>query len=264
MADKKDFVLELRAQELGLDLKNLTEQVEKQFEEAVRKTANAAYAAIIARAQANLGGLAQDYLKGLDLQVLGKNQYLIILEGNFSNALEQGIPAHDMKQTMLASKSLVTEGSRAGQPWVQNAKDGHKFAYVPFPKNPFSKANPEVARIGNIIKGFTAQNRSTGLSQKITSVFKDKGGNPLEGNVATVGNVGLKDLDNLVKYQKVQRNTKTGKKTVQSVYMTFRTISENSPPGKWQHPGRPGLAAFAEAEALVAKELDNILRYFLG
>jgi hypothetical protein len=264
MSNKKDFVLELRAQELGLDINNLAQGLEREFQEAVAQTATAAYAKIVASAQLKLGSLSQEYLKGLDFQKIGKNQYLIILEGKFSNSLEQGIPSHDMKKTMLASKALVSEGSRAGQPWVQNAKDGHKYAYVPFPKNPFSKASPEIARVGNIIKGFTAQNRATGMSQKITSVFKDGQGNPLEGNVASVSGHGLKDLENLVKYQKVQRNEKSGKKTVQSVYMTFRTISENSPAGKWMHPGRDGLRAFAEAEAIVAKELDNILRYFLG
>lgn len=262
MPSNKDFTLELRAQELGLDLKPLEKELERQFEDAIRQTANAAYAAIVAKAKSQLGSLQQEYLKGLDFRVLGKNQYLIVLDGSFANAIERGIPPHDMKDTMLKSKSLVTQGPRAGLPWVQTAKDGHKFAHVPRQHSPSSKANPEAQRLGGIIKGLTAMNRQ-GRAQRITSIFKDSYGRPLEGNVASVGNVGIKDLDNLVKYQKVSK-TKSGKTKVESVYMTYRTISENSPEGKWQNPGRDALNAFKEAEELVSKELDNILRYFLG
>lgn len=265
MPSNKDFSLELRAQELGLNpLKVLEKAVQAQFDDAIRQTANAAYASIVAQAKAKLGSLSQEYLKGLDFHKIGKNQYLIVLDGTFSNALERGIAPHDMKETMLASQAKVSEGSRAGMPWVQKAVDGHRYAYVPFPKKPFSKSgNAEAQRINGMIRTLTAKNRQ-GVMQNITKVFSDSYGRPLEGNVATVGNIGIKDLDNLVKFQKVQKNAKTGRDQVISTYMTFRTISDNSPDGKWQHPGREGLKAFLEAEAFVARELDNILKHFLG
>lgn len=232
-------------------------EVQEEFDQAIKDTANAAYASITAKAQQELHSTRQDYLRGLSFEELGNNTYLITLEGDYANSLEKGYAGFDVRTGMLASEKVVGVGPRSGQKWVQTAKDGHKFAHVPFEHKPHSKA-PQASDLNQAIRKLTAMNRA-GMEQKLTKVFKDAAGKPIEGRVASVKKVeGFPQLAGISKYQKVYKNESTGKETVQSVYMTFRTVSENG--DSWQHPGYGGLHAFDEAEKWVAEQIDNIIK----
>lgn len=255
-----DINVKIRAAALGKSLENLAADVQEEFDSAIRDTANAAYASIVAKAQQELNSTRQDYLRGLNFEDLGNNTYLIVLEGDFANALEKGYSGFDVREGMLNSEKIVGVGPRSGQPWVQTGKDGKKFAHVPFEHRPHSKA-PQAADLNQAIKKLTAMNRS-GMEQKLTKVFKDASGKPLEGRVASVKKVdGFPQLDGIAKYQKIYKNESTGKETVQSIYMTFRTVSENG--DSWRHPGFAGLHAFDEAEKWVEEQIDNIIKVLI-
>lgn len=255
-----DINVKIRAAALGKSLENLAAEVQEEFDQAIRDTANAAYATITAKAQQELNSTRQDYLRGLSFEDLGNNTYLIVLEGDFANALEKGYSGFDVRTGMLNSEKIVGVGSRAGQPWVQKGAKGQKYAHVPFEHRPHSKA-PQAADLNQAIKKLTAMNRS-GMEQKLTKVFKDASGKPLEGRVASVKKVeGFPQLDGIAKYQKIYKNESTGKETVQSVYMTFRTVSENG--DSWRHPGFGGLHAFDEAEKWVEEQIDNIIKVLI-
>lgn len=257
---KGEISLKLKAEAMGRDLEMLGSAVEAELQEAVKMATYGAYAKIVAEAQEKLQSTRQDYLKGLSIETIGPNQYLINLQGNFSEALERGWEAFDMRQKMLKSTKTVEVGSRSGLPWVQTGKKGQKYAHVPFEHKPFSKA-PGASDMAALLRGIQTTNAS-GRKQKLTAIFTDPSGKALQGKVAKVGKgeVNSKDLEGLVKYQKVTKNEKTGKDTVSSVYMTYRTVSEN---GKaWMHPGNPGLHAFEQAEKWLDTEIDNILRAF--
>jgi hypothetical protein len=250
-----DINIHIRATALGKSLENLASEIQEELDQAIKDTANAAFASITAAAQSQLHSSRQDYLRGLSFEELGNNTYLIILEGDFANSLEKGYPGFDVRTGMLNSEKIVGVGPRSGQKWVQQGKNG-KFAHVPFEHRPHSKA-PQASDLNQAIKKLQAMNRE-GVQQKLTSIFKDASGKPLEGRVATVNKVkGFPQLDGLTKYQKVYKNETTGKETLQSVYLTYRTISEN---GKsWRHPGFSGLHAFDEAEKFVEEQIDNII-----
>jgi hypothetical protein len=251
-----DINVKFRAAELGKSLENLAYEVQQELDQAIKDTANGAYASIVAKAQAELNSTRADYIKGLQFEELGNNTYLITLEGDWANALEDGFSGFDIREWMLSSEKVVQVGTRTGQKWVQTGKNGKKFAHVPFEHRPHSKA-PQASDLGQAIKKLQAFNRS-GRSQKFTSIFKDASGNPMEGRVASVKKVeGFPQLDGITKYQKIYKNESTGKQSVQSVYMTFRTVSENS--DSWRHPGFQGLGAFAEAERWVEEQIDNII-----
>lgn len=252
-----DINVKLRAAALGKSLENLAYEVEEEMNQAIKDTANAAYASIVAKAQQELHSTRQDYIKGLTFEELGNNTYLITLEGDFANALEKGYSGFDVREGMLKSEKVVGVGSRTGQKWVQTGKDGHKFAHVPFEHRPHSKA-PQAADLNQAIKKLTAKNKM-GEDQKFTKIFKDASGRPMEGRVASVKKVdGFPQLDGIAKYQKIYKNETTGKETVQSIYMTFRTVSENG--DSWRHPGYQGLHAFDEAEKWVEEQIDNIIK----
>lgn len=261
MAKKGELVLEVRAQELGLQFDRLSEEAEAQMKAAIGDLAHAAHAMVVAKAQAELHTTRQDYLKGLTFEKLDEDSYLISLDGDYQNKLEEGYPPFDMKPGMLASKKIVRVGRRSGLPWVQKSEeDGHRYAYVPLERKPFSKA-PKGRDMADAIKQLSAYNRQ-GRMQKITQLFKDPSGKALQGMVAVAKDTGIKDLEGLVKYQRTYK-TQTGKEKTESIYINYRVVSEAVGAEAWRHPGFPGVKAFEDAERFVETELDNILRHFL-
>lgn len=259
MSRKGEIDIFLKADELGVSLERLSEEVISDLQDAVKDAAYGAYAKIVATAQEKLHSTRQDYLKGLSINQIGEGSYLISLDGSFPNAIEVGMPPKDLKSAMLGSTKSVAVGSRAGLPWVQKGKDGQKFAHVPMQKNPKS-ATPKGRDMAEALKSLKAYNKR-GRKQKITSTFKDAFGNPMQGKVAVAKDTGVKNLENLVKYQKVT-TTKTGKKRVDSAYVVYRTVSEDGKP--WMHPGMKPLNAFEEAEKWLDAEIANILKVFAG
>lgn len=248
-----DFSLKIAAASLAKDLENLAESVENELNQAVGDLAQTAYANIISNVQAQLHGTRQDYLKGLSFENLGDNTYLIILDGDLPNSLESGYGPFSIKDKMLASTSTVSAGPNAGKPWVQHNKEGKKFAHVPFEHKPFSESSS--GDLVNDIKKLMAFNKQ-GKVQKMTSIFKDDFGKPLQGKVASAKS-DIANLNNMVKFQDVSE-----KGTVSSVYTVFRTVGEDST--GWQNKGHPGYHFFEEAERYVEAELNNIIKLILG
>lgn len=260
MGKQVDFNVTDSLKKLEKSLENIAPSVEDAINAAVKDLAYASYASIVAKAQAELTTTRQDYLNGLDFIDLGGNNFVITLDGDWANSLEEGFSSFDMTSKMLASSKMVEIGNRAGSSWVQTSqpkgkeKETHKFAHVPFERNPTSKA-AGTSNMADAIREMTATN-AAGMKQKLTSIFKDGSGNPMQGKVA-VGKSENPMVDGLTKYQKTYIN-ESGKSTTQSVYINYRTVSENGKP--WIHPGFKGLKAFEEAEKEIVKQIDNILR----
>jgi hypothetical protein len=250
----------IKAGLLGKSLEDLSVEIEQQLEEDIRNVVKMGYASIEGTAELGLHSSRQDYMSGLKLHELAPNEYLIVLEGKFPNALESGYSGFDVKEGMLNSKKVVSTGTRSGQPWVQQSKEGQRYAHVPFQQRPFSK-EAQSADLGSAIKKLKAVNKQ-GEEQRFTKIFSDENGNPMSGKVAKVDKVkGFPELDNITKYQKVTKNGKTGVDVVQSIYMTYRTVSDNG--GDWMHPGFAGLKAFDDAEAWMDSQIDDILNRLL-
>lgn len=252
-----DIEISVIADELGKNLKNLAPQVEAELQAAVHNLANAAYAAMIAKVQKMSMDPKnrQAYLKALKFQDLGDSTWLIYLDGDWPNKLESGYGPYNIKDVLLKSQKIVEVGSRSGLPWVQKNKKGKKFAHVPFEHKPYS-GEKSAGNLKDDIKNIMVPNRSGSL-QSITETFKDLEGKPLSGKVAQAGAHDTNPyLSGLTKYQTV---SKSGK--VSSIYMTYRTVGEDSK--GWQHPGHKGYQLFKEAEEYVNTELRNILKTLL-
>lgn len=252
-----DIEINLIAEELGKSLKQLAPQVQAELEQAVGNLANAAYAAIVAKIQ----GMSTDpknrqaYLKALNFQDLGNATWLIYLDGEWPNKLEQGYGPYSIKEQLLKSQKTVEVGSRAGQPWVRKNKTGGKYAAVPFDHKPFS-GEKMAGSLAEDIHKIVVKNRQ-GQEQSITKTFFDLEGKPIQGKVATAGKHPTNpNLSGLTKYQTISDSGK-----VSSIYMTYRMVSEDSP--GWTHPGHKGYQLFKEAESYVQAELKNILNTLL-
>ena len=247
-----EFNLNIIALDFDKNLEKLSEQAEENLKAAIEGTAAAAYANIIAKAQAELGSTRQNYLKDLSFTQVDDLDYIIRLKDHsFAEALEEGFTSFNLGEELLRSTSKVSAGPRVGEPWVQQGKNG-KYAVVPIKHKPYARAGGS-AELRRTIRQMTAFN-SQGLRQRLTQAFTDPSGAPLEGKVA-VGRSSNPYLDKLTKYQ--QLYCRDGEVRVQSLYIAFRTVSEN---GKaWMHPGFRGLKAFVETEAWVEAELKQIM-----
>jgi hypothetical protein len=231
----------------------LAPQVEEEINMAVKNLADAAYAAMVSQVQnMNLDPKnRKEYLSSLKFHKLGNDAYVIVLDSDFANKLEDGFGAYSIRDALLKSTKMVGVGSRAGQPWVRRAKDGHKYAAVPMQKRP--TGGGKAGDLAEEIKKLYAKNMK-GESQKLTKIFKDIDGNPIRGKAAVANGEG--NLAGLTKFQSVSAAGK-----VSSLYMTFRMISET---GKdWMSPGKKGYHLFKKAEEFVEKEMDNIISTLL-
>lgn len=266
MAKDNEFILKFETADLRKQIELQGDDLVEQIQNAVRDVATAAYAHIVSKAQKDLNKTRADYLKGLKFETLQDDMYLIYLDGKFPNSIEDGWSGFPMKEHLLGSKKIVSVGSRAGEPWVQKSKEGKRFAHVPFEQKPYAKTQG-ASDVASLLMNLKVQN-DKGKMQKMTSVFKDQGGNPIQGKVATyrtsaqdrAKGLSIKGLEGVTKYQKTYENPQTGKKTTQSIYLMFRTVSDKSPASAWYNKGFAGLHAFKEAEAIVERELDNILK----
>lgn len=254
-----DISLKLTAEKLGKSLENISVSVEEELNQAVKNLAEGAYSAMISQIQSmSLNPKnRQDYLRGLKFRDLGNDSYLIYLDGDWANKLEDGFSAYDMKETLLSSEKTVKVGKRAGEKWVRRSKKGKKYAAVPFEHKPHSKDKGGSGDLQSEIKSLMAKGIN-GQVQSILETFKTPDGKPLSGKVASVSAADVKNpnLANLTKYQYVGKSGK-----VSSVYMTYRMIHEDS--SGWMHKGFSGYNIFSEAEKWVEKELEHIVKTLL-
>lgn len=207
------------------------------------------------------------YDQALDLSETGENTWTISLQSDWANQLESGFQPAGRDQ-LLASKKMVSVGSRAGKPWVQITKEGtkgrgasktivpgHKFAHVPFDHKPYSG---ETFRGGGDLAKDLAKikvlNQATGEMQPFTKTFADNEGRNLIGKVAQLAEVPGwgKNLNNLNKYQEPYANT------TQSVYLTFRTVSENSK--GWNPRYFGGYQVFPKAEKWAQEQVNEVVK----
>jgi hypothetical protein len=249
-----DLSISITAEKLGKSLENLGANIEAEMSAAVKNLAQAGYASMISQIQNTKMDPKhrQDFLKGLQFDEIGPDTYMISLEGDWANQLEDGFPAYDMKEVLLKSTKKVQVGSRAGQNWVREGQNG-KYAAVPMDHKPYAAGTGDMAAD---IKKLNALNLQ-GQQQKLTKTFKDDFGKPIAGKVASVGAKNLPEgvnpnLAGVTKYQFV-----SDKGAVSSVYMTYRIISENST--GWKHPGFSGFRIFDKIEAEIQSELENIV-----
>lgn len=251
-----EFNLKIIAKDLGKDIENIAESVENELQAAVSNLANATHASIMQQIQSMSMDPKnrQEYLKSLKIDKLGDSEWLIYLDSPWAIELEQGFSPYSLKDKLLSSKSTVSQGPRAGQPWVRTAEDGTRYASVPFNHKPYS-GESKSANMGDMIKKMTAKNMA-GQEQKLTKVFKDLGDKPISGKVASIKSAKNPFLSGLTKYQHVSDSGK-----VSSVYTTFRVVSDKS--SGWQHPGFGGFLLFTEAEKYVEQELENIINTLL-
>lgn len=231
----KDIKIDLRAKELGIDLKNASKKAIAQLDKALGDVTNITYNEMVRQAQTKLKTIRDDYINALHYDQIGISAYIIYLDDSMG-MFEDGFPKFDMKPGLLNGPNATT------------TEKGTKYNTVPQTFRPASKASTMPEHLKVQLKDVIKKN-------KLNKVFKDKTtGKPLEGVVARVKDTGVDQLKGLVKVQKQYQ------KKTQSFYMTFRRVSSNSDPSKWIHPGFSGIHIFKDAEQYLEEQIDRILK----
>ena len=248
-----DIEVKLIADQLGKSLENLGSTLERELQQFVGQYADAAYSAMAARIQSSSlsDSTKKSYLDGLKFKKIGQASWIIYLEGQRANEIEDGVAPHDMRTTLLRSSAVVESGPRAGQPWVRTSKKGHKYAAVPFEAK--MKQTGLTGSLKDDIKNTMVTN-AQGQLQSMAKVFKDFNGNPIQGKVVEIHQ--FKDNPNMRGMMKYQNINAKGK--VSSYYVHFATISE-AVSGGWMHPGTNGIHIFEDTERQLRIEIENLI-----
>lgn len=238
---------------LGKSLEVIPDEINDLLQDEIQKAVRATLAYGENRAREKLHTSQADYLNGLDTHTEG-HTYYITLDGDFANAIEDGFPGYNMIQGLVNG------------PNSKVSKKGVRYNTVPLRIQPYSKSAFSSSEAGKrqvgirkaalkLIKerGITKTQLNPNGTLKI-GYFDAKAGK-FKGQVAArLKNTGNKYLEGLTKIQYPYQ------KAIQSYYMTFRRVSENTSKDKWNHPGYPdGAKIFPEMADYLNREIDNII-----
>lgn len=220
------------------------------FNAVLAQVAAAARDKWIQLASKQLNSTRADYVAGIQEVQLKDNVATIALVGQLPNMVEHGWPGGDMRDWMLSE-------SAPHQDSIKTNQQGGRYRSIPFRhQTPGTRGTAGTAmgmsyqdhaietnhkalgsRVHNAIKKLTA---GTPLRTKTTGGAAVKGAH-LRKSIAKLkphhtANIYEGMIKKTQKIQKLNQVTGHMVAATQNTYMTFRTISEDSPIG-WHHPG---------------------------
>lgn len=237
--------------------------------------AEAARGFIVHKAQMELHTSGTDYMMGLQPVEMAPGVATITLLGWLPNAVENGWAGGDMKQALLSGRN------------AKMTKDGHRYAIIPFrhgtpgtsganfpamgaafgPKGQMSRAaqfpgasSDRAKRIGRAVYNAARKLEPT---TGHPSTGTQWGGRLPAGLAPKLSAHHKTDIyAGMVKERKVYQFAE------QSMYTTFRVVSDKSDPSSWIHPGIEPRQFFHEAAeripALAKRIIEDALTAFSG
>lgn len=207
-------------------------------------TAQAARQEWIRVARQRLRSTAKAYISAIGPVEITRNVATVRLrndtpEGKLANALEEGTGPYDLKKGLLRS------------PKVKRTKEGKPYIHVPFQlKTPGGGARgPSPPVMPRPIYRLASQ-LGAGQQMKLPKKYEDYGiKTRLSADLQKWGHYTWKASP----YQGIVK-APLGGGGGKSTYMTFRTVSKNSDPSSWIHPGFKARGCIEEA----AKSIDKI------
>ena len=224
----------------------LANGIETAIESAVEDIAYGAYSQILAEANHGLSPEdAEAYIAGVEIEQFGPSSFAILLTSDAAKKIEEGSGPFNLKEVLLSSSARVSQGSRAGQPWVQTSAKGQRYAHVPMSRGGGAQATSSdlVSEIRNQVK---KNRRSQGNAIKKAAQSNNPLGNP---NSFKSGNPLISDV------QKYTTSTPGGGEN--DVFVAFKTVSDGSQ--GWQHPGTPGKYFIEAVEKWVEDEISSLI-----
>lgn len=243
--------------EIKFDLNELKEQfdffknINKHLSKAMDNLAGQAYEKAIELAQEKLKSRRDTYLKNLSFKKEGQGEntiYYIVLSEK-ALWIEDGVPAHNMRDTHLNGKDkiIIPFQHNKGQPSMMPQKQADMYKDV---------------------KSFLKKQKLS-----LNKPINDSSGKPIlssPGNVkpaASFGSVPSKHVSKksgeslLNRLNIYQSNTqdKSGNSKMTTTAMTFRTLSKNSPDDTWNVPELKPVHILDEVYDWILQNYEKIL-----
>lgn len=222
------------SQEIIADLRNMADTLSKSV-----------YATGVSYVQKRLHSTANEYLQNFTREQVDDSTYVIRLLPAALH-LEEGYKSFDMKPGLLKGAKKVS-------------KKGIRYTIIPFRRKTLSAATNlgEQLLATELKQGMKAgTRRDTKKAANLNKTQYTPSGKPMQGIVGRINDDVHKNLKGTVKIQK------TYNKTTQSTYITFRTVSSNSPPASWIHPGFKGAHIFPDLEDWAEQEVERVLQSY--
>ena len=247
----------LAAEEVAALLESFEMDFALAAEEVLLRVAMAAYTRLQELAQIRLESTRAQYLADLRAPkiVQGGRAARISLEG-FGAQIELGFGPYDIRDTIL-EQGETSRVIRMRQKWPE-ASFGRGADYgTPAGKQLRGKVDPaEATRAGRaLLRELRGREANKQVRTRSGRVRKHTGG-VTQKQLDAAGIEGA-----LAKYYRGMRREvlrrKAGQETAPVQYAIYRTVSRNSDPSMWRHPGYEGAHLFKELDADLARMLQQ-------
>jgi hypothetical protein len=223
--------------------------------------ATAARAKWVSLARSELNTMRQAYIQGIsEVQKIGNKARVITLTGRMPNAVENGMPAFDLRETLLNQRSRLrrvsADGSAYGRvPFRHGTAGSRGQAGTPMGRA-YGPTGPSSRGLGNVMDMESSQQLGANIAKaakrlKPTRAWRSRAGTHYGGRLPAGMAPKLASHHKSDIYAGMVRVRHTYERATQTQYRTWRTISERNTEG-WKHPG-------IEARHL-AKKVDEYVR----
>lgn len=213
------------------------QKMESKMEKISKAVISDAYDEAVRLAGERLKTSRSDYIKGLDYYPLGDGSWVLELQGEQANTIENGWAAFNAKEALLnGPNAKVSETT------------GRRYNVVPFDRTP--KNMPIDTKGMRTMKDAVQKLiRNKGLDR----IFRDDSGNDMEGIVKSI--TGSETDNPMIKnLSRIQTSVK-GK--TRSTFVTFVGVGEDST--GWDHPSYAGAKIFPDIEKFIMDAVTEIL-----
>lgn len=253
------------------------------FTQVARDIADGARAKWVGLAKGGLKTTRQDYIRGLQKTTARDGVATVALLGTLPNLIENGMPATDLRSTLLGPRIPVAPRGQKGK--RETEKGNEYYRSIPFrhqtPESEGTKAAPMGSAYGEGDSASIGRDIYT-AAKKLKATTSDPYGGVKYGERLPAELTGLlKPHHKSDIYAGMIREEKTYEKATQSSYMTFRMISTHrtmSVPGSgkrnrlirvpstigWMRTATPGTHFAEKASEHAGKIATGAVKAYLG
>lgn len=236
-----DLKIEIDAEAIANEFKDLKSEVEAALTEAVRAASVMAYGMVHEEASKRLKSRLRPYQNALSYHEISPGIWVVSLDES-AFFIEEGMEPHSQYDTLLKENAKISA-------------EGFRYKVIPFEHSKGPTYQTDNAR--NITKMVKAELKARGIPYK--KIETDASGSPRIGKLHSFSVPGSPKPSAKAKFGalvgvNVYQNMVEGK--MKRDVMTFRVISEkNKGDGSWEHPGLP-------AEKILDDVYEKIQRIF--
>ena len=221
-------------------------------------------------ARERLHATQEAYTRGIGHVELSPGMGVITLLGELANAIEQGLPAMDMHDTLLGPNVPEAPMGQRGKHPIRG-QDGKFYRAIPFRHAGPGAGGTTGAPMGKAYGGMLGAGAAKAKGKEIYQAAKTLApttGQPYGptqwgGRLPAGMALKLKPHHAVDIYAGMVRMEKTYQKGPQSTYMTFRTISDTVPE-KWHRKATPGLNLVEEVATYVEEQAPKAFEALLA